>query len=183
MCVCIFSHNNEQNNRAKKIIRSIVRQNYDNFHIVFVDDSSTDHTLSETMNQIERLKFPKKRVTLVQNLKHKFATYNYVNTAFTYCKENDIQIIMDGDDQLIGQNVFHFVNTRYQTDPTLWLMHSFYKTNSYGEGFNLLPFTNDFVFNMFGGRRFMYFISPLRTWSVKLIRSLPIREHLSPLTG
>lgn len=49
MCVCIFSHNNEQNNRAKKIIRSIVRQKYDNFHIVFVDDSSTDHTLSETM--------------------------------------------------------------------------------------------------------------------------------------
>lgn len=92
---------------------------------------------------------------------------------------------MDGDDQLIGFNVLKFVNAQYQAnrkgkgkeegEGDLWLMHTFYKDTRYTEGFNLLPFTNNFVFNIFGGRKFMYFISPLRTWSIRLIRSLPLR--------
>jgi hypothetical protein len=92
-------------------------------------------------------------------------------------------MIIDGDDQLIGQQVFNFVNTQYQDDPNLWFMHTIYKNTQYQEGFNLLPLTKDFVFNWRGGRRFIFFISHLRTWKVKLYRSIPMSEHISPLTG
>jgi hypothetical protein len=44
------------------------------------------------------LKFPKNRIKYVQNLKRNYATYNFVNAAFNFCDENDIQMLIDGDD-------------------------------------------------------------------------------------
>lgn len=41
-CVTMLSHNNIQNNRYLKVIRSILQQEYDNYHIVFIDDLSDD---------------------------------------------------------------------------------------------------------------------------------------------
>lgn len=44
MCVVVPSYNNIPNNRYKKILNTIYYQNYSNYHIVFIDDCSTDAT-------------------------------------------------------------------------------------------------------------------------------------------
>lgn len=44
-CLTILSHNNIQNRRFAKAIESIVQQKYLNYHIVFIDDCSTDQNL------------------------------------------------------------------------------------------------------------------------------------------
>lgn len=41
-CLTVLSHNNIQNNRYLKAIESIVHQKYSNYHIVFIDDASSD---------------------------------------------------------------------------------------------------------------------------------------------
>lgn len=37
---------------------SIVSQKYDNYHIVFIDDSSTDDTMKKTIEYMKDIKFP-----------------------------------------------------------------------------------------------------------------------------
>lgn len=44
-----------------------------------------------------------KNVTFIKNLERKYGTYNIVNSAFTACDRNDVQILVDGDDELIGR--------------------------------------------------------------------------------
>lgn len=41
--------NNTQNNRHFKNLKSIFSQQYDNFHVVYIDDVSDDATLEEAI--------------------------------------------------------------------------------------------------------------------------------------
>ena len=50
---------------------------------------------------------------------------------FNLCKYDDIQVIVDGDDQFIGQYVFQLINTQYQENSDIWQMNHIYKTNFY----------------------------------------------------
>jgi hypothetical protein len=47
---------------------------------------------------MKKINFPKERMHFVKNKKRNFATYNILNAAFNYCQENDIQLLIDGDD-------------------------------------------------------------------------------------
>lgn len=40
----IPSHNNVKNNLHIKNIKTVIMQEYENYHIVFIDDASTDGT-------------------------------------------------------------------------------------------------------------------------------------------
>lgn len=51
---------------------------------------------------------------MVRNKRQKYATYNLLNMGFNLCKYDDIQVIIDGDDQVIGQYVFQLINAQYQ---------------------------------------------------------------------
>ena len=67
-CVTVLSHNNIENNRYVKVMQSILQQEYENYHIVFIDDMSTDQTLAETKKYLEQVDFPTDRVTYIKNL-------------------------------------------------------------------------------------------------------------------
>lgn len=119
----------------------MVAQNYTNYKIVFIDDSSTDETLNKTKHHLEEtLQFPKERVTYVRNSVNKKATYNILNAAFNFCQKDSIQILIDGDDQLIGKQVFKVVSAQYQAHD-LWTLYTFYKYDKYKEGISI-PFEN-----------------------------------------
>jgi glycosyltransferase involved in cell wall biosynthesis len=79
-------------------MKSIVMQKYENYHIVFIDDNSTDDNLNKTMEYMRKIGFPRDRIIYVQNLRRNFATYNIINAAFNFCGEDDVQMLMDGDD-------------------------------------------------------------------------------------
>ena len=97
-CVTVLSHNNIQNNRYIKVMKSIVQQKYENYHIVFIDDFSTDNNMNGTIEYMKSIGFPQEKIIYVQNLRRNYATYNIINAAFNYCGEEDVQMLMDGDD-------------------------------------------------------------------------------------
>lgn len=91
LCININSHNNIQNERYKKVLDSVTAQNYTNYQIVFIDDMSDDGTLAATKKYLEgTLNFPRERVTYVKNKVHTYATYNIINAAFNFCKNDSI---------------------------------------------------------------------------------------------
>lgn len=97
-CVTILSHNNIQNNRYIKVMKSIVMQKYDNYHIVFIDDNSDDNNMNGTIDYMKSINFPQDRIVYIQNKRRNYATYNIINAAYNYCQEDDVQMLMDGDD-------------------------------------------------------------------------------------
>lgn len=54
--------------------------------------------MKKTIEYFDKMKFPKNRLQFVQNLDRNYATYNIINAAFNFCHEDDIQLLMDGDD-------------------------------------------------------------------------------------
>ena len=73
-------------------------------------------------------------MAFIQNKQRNFATYNILNAAYNYCHQDDVQMLMDGDDQFIGKYAFQVMNSAYQQNKDLWMAYSNYKTNYYEYG-------------------------------------------------
>lgn len=125
---------------------------------------------------MKKIKFPQDRVKFVQNLERNYATYNIINAAFNYCGEDDVQMLVDGDDQFIGRYAFNVMNSAYQQKEDLWVAYSNGKTNFYAPGLSK-SYTSDRDHIINGKRLASTFIGPIRTWRVKLIYHIPIENH------
>ena len=58
ICVTVISKDNIPDKRYQKSILSVLEQDYENFHIVYIDDHSADETLKETVNFVQSRNFP-----------------------------------------------------------------------------------------------------------------------------
>lgn len=110
------SYNNTEKNRHINNINSILKQEYKNYHIVFIDDASTDGTGEqiEKFLAVSQTKIPPERFTVVKNKEQKRAMFNLRMAAKQYCKPEEIFLIVDGDDELIGRQVFKLLNSVFQ---------------------------------------------------------------------
>ena len=114
MCVVMLSNNNIQNDRYKKVLYTLHLQDYSNYRVVFIDDASTDDTLEATKRYAEELGFDSEKIKYKRNNEQKFATYNLRYAAFDFCKPEEVFVIVDGDDELIGRYVFKLISSFYQ---------------------------------------------------------------------
>ena len=76
---------------------TILYQKYSNYHIVFIDDASTDETFGATQDYMRLKGFPQDRIFYRRNRKKKFATFN-IKTGSNYCQSGEIMAVIDGDD-------------------------------------------------------------------------------------
>jgi glycosyltransferase involved in cell wall biosynthesis len=98
-CIVVPSFNNTEGNRHFKNMRSILMQEYKNYHIVFIDDASTDGAgvQIEAMLRNQTI-LPSYRYVIVKNAEQRRAMPNLRMAAFGYCKAEEIFLIVDGDD-------------------------------------------------------------------------------------
>lgn len=98
----------------RKNIMSVAQQDYSNYLHILIDDASEDNSYQIAKETIESL--PKdlhSKFKLIQNEKNKGAIANQI-TGISHCREDDIVILLDGDDWLINNNtVFHYYNDLY----------------------------------------------------------------------
>lgn len=111
------------------------------------------------------------KISFIKNKVHKFATFNMVNAAFNYCQEDSIQVILDGDDQLVGRQVFRLFNAEFQKKD-IWTMNTFYINDKYVEGVTV-PFEPDFI--NYDSRKLVFFFGHTRVFKVRLFRHIPLR--------
>lgn len=108
-------------------LNSALRQEYDNYDIVYVDDCSTDNTL-EIVNGV--LNKSNKKFEIVSNKKNEKALYN-LYTQIHRAKEKTIIVTLDGDDALAGTHVLHKLNELYQNQNCWMTVGSYVQNDNY----------------------------------------------------
>lgn len=104
-----------------KNIDSLCQQDYYNYHIVIIDDVSTDGTGDLLEEYIEKHTLWD-RVTLIKNTTRVGALANIYHAVHSYCDDMTIVVTFDGDDWAPHENVLSVVNKAY-ADPDVWLTY------------------------------------------------------------
>jgi glycosyltransferase involved in cell wall biosynthesis len=124
--------NNVQNYRSEYHLRSILNQNYSNFKVVIIDDASTDHNF-ELLTQFVKNNPVPQQIILVKNEERVTTTGNLYLAATKYCSPRDIMVVVDGDDELLGVNIFKVFNALYVTHHLEMLYSNYIRFKDYSE--------------------------------------------------
>ena len=108
-------------------LKSVLKQDYDNYKIVYIDDCSTDKTY-DTAKQI--LSNATVDYEIVRNDKNMKALYN-LYTQIHNSKENTVIVTLDGDDALAGVNVLDKLDTIYSTTNCWMTVGSYMQNDNY----------------------------------------------------
>ncbi|GAB5411427.1 MAG: hypothetical protein ChlgKO_05410 [Chlamydiales bacterium] len=129
--ILIPSYNNEK--YCARNIHSALSQRYENFRILYVNDASTDKTLEIAQDLIEQ-KDIHNRIEILDNKERHYSLYNIYHTIHNEVRDEEIVVMLDGDDQLAHPGVLNTLNTLYQQEsPEIWFAFSQFKNRSNGE--------------------------------------------------
>jgi len=104
---------------AVKCLDSIRKQNYSNWQAIICVEPCLDNTLTVVQKYLDR--FKDDRFVLVQNTERKGVPRNHVECIRLSKPQNDdVIILVDGDDTLYGEDVFSYLNTVYE-DQDVWI--------------------------------------------------------------
>lgn len=118
MVLVMPSYNNAQWYQMN--LDSVFNQTYKNWHIIYIDDVSTDGT-SELVWQYVIEKGMVDKVTLITNKQKKGALANHYR-AVHMCDDWDIIVQLDGDDWFAHNDVLKELNEIYE-DENIWLTY------------------------------------------------------------
>jgi len=97
-------------NWIQKCIKSLMRQSYTNFRCYLIDDKSTDNTVKKIKGLIKE----DERFNLTINSQKMYALGNIVMKLNEVSLDEDINIVLDGDDWLPSKNILSFINKTYR---------------------------------------------------------------------
>ncbi|GAI95474.1 unnamed protein product, partial [marine sediment metagenome] len=163
-------------NNAKWCIQNIESaafQNYKNFRVIFIDDCSTDNTYQLVSNYVHQNNLCDK-VTLIKNEKRKLACVNIYNTVHT-CKDDEICMVLDGDDWFPNHNVLNLLNQVYSQD--VWLTYGQFQWHPSGRAGTTIPVPDQVIENR-EFRRLADTVYQLRTYYAWLYKQIKLKDLL-----
>ena len=168
--IVICSYNNA--NYVEKNLESALSQVYSNYRVIFIDDASTDNNYNLAKNVVDRLD-SKDRVTLIRNGSNHGAMANTVR-AVQLCSNEEIVVMLDGDDTLIGPNALSTLNQYYNHSQT-WITYGRCVENTTGNfGFSK-PISN-FILKMGSIKRKAWMVSHPRTFYAGLFKKIKLQD-------
>lgn len=105
---------------AEKSLNSIFSQKHSHFRVIYCDDCSTDGTREFVENYIKENKL-ENRIKLVKNAERVGPHLN-IYRAVHSCDDDEIVVIVDGDDSLADDNVLTKLSVIY-SDLSVWMTY------------------------------------------------------------
>ena len=138
-CVVIPTYNNAEDERFQRNIDSLLTQEYSNYRVLVIDDASPDSTgeilrgyLSGNpvyQNMLDN------RVQIQINKERKMALPNILDAAKNFCKPEELFMVLDGDDYLLGRQVLKLFNAIFSSKD-VWVAYSNFLTMSHKAGYS-----------------------------------------------
>lgn len=158
-----------------KNVNSILKQDYGNYRVIYVDDASSDGTADFVETIVQKAR---KRVSfhLVRNHQRKGALYNIYSAIHSYCGGDEIVVSLDGDDWFSHDRVLRQINEAYNGEKEVWLTHgSMQEFPSNGIGWSI-PIPSEIV----DRHAFRTFRCPshLRTFYAWLFKKIRLEDLL-----
>jgi len=117
--IVIASYNNEK--YCEENLKSVFDQKYKNYHIVYVNDMSSDETFKRVEKSLKAWGHPD-RYTLINNSERMGACANYFNAIHNHVADDEVVVILDGDDKLSGPKTLSHLNKVYRKG-NIWLTY------------------------------------------------------------
>ncbi len=170
--VVIPSYNNEK--WCIKNLDSVFLQDYQNFHVIYINDASTDNTGILVQEYVKKNNLEHK-FTYIENKTNQGALYNLYH-AIHSCDDHDVIVTVDGDDWLAHLHVLSFLNEVYQ-DENIWLTYGQFEWSNTGLPGFCAPYPPDIIkHNNF--RETVWKTSQLRTFYAKLFKLIRKKDLL-----
>lgn len=120
-CIAISSYNNAK--YVTQNINSVFRQKYHNWRLIFIDDSSNDG-MKEIITKIKNdSRLTDNKFTFkINKQRTRSALLNYYNAAHEFCEDNEVLLMLDGDDMLAHSEVLTMLAEEYK-NPNTWLTY------------------------------------------------------------
>jgi glycosyltransferase involved in cell wall biosynthesis len=164
--IVICSYNNAQFYQWN--LDSVFAQKYGNFHVIYIDDCSSDGTY-DLVNQYIYDHPNKDRFIVLKNETRRKALAN-LYYAINTCKPTDIIAILDGDDRFAHAGVLQRINQAY-ADPTVWLTYGQFREFPSGIMGFCQPYPR-FIIDQNAFRRYPDTPSHLRTFYAGLFHKI-----------
>lgn len=98
--------------------------NYTNYKLLWIDDNSPDNSAYNLYRYLKNKNNKvKNKVKIIRNLQHLGIMANIHIYIKKYCGADDIVIICDADDSIIGIQTFQALNSIFK-NPNYWYVHT-----------------------------------------------------------
>lgn len=159
---------------AEKNINSMLSQEYQNFEIFYTDDISTDKT-AEIVQKLNNGK-----INFVKNTEKKFALGNIVESIDrSQPDDEDVIVLVDGDDWLYHKNVLDIVREKYVADDVLLTYGSYVDSVNMQRTGNVRMYEKHVVDNKLY-RQDTWRATHLRTFKYKLWKNIKDKDLRMP---
>lgn len=161
----IAMYNMAQN--VERNIRMVRAQTFRNFQCILIDDISTDDTVDVVRRAIEG----DDRFRFVINEEKKYKTRNVVEgIAMANADDEDVIVLLDGDDQLATEDALQIVVDTYERDDC-WMTYGSYEHPDGSRASTSRPYA-DWVVRRNAYRKVRWLASHLKTFKYKLWKRL-----------
>ena len=152
-----------------KCIDSVMNQEFKDFEMYLIDDLSTDNTINVIKEKIKG----DERFKLIINTEKKYKLKNIDDLLMdeNLFNDEDIIVVLDGDDWLENYKVFSLINEKYENNKNLWITNGSFVYSDGRFGFSSKVNTDSV-------RTDVFLFSHLRTWKVHLWRNIEQKSFL-----
>jgi len=174
IAVIIPSYNNRR--WYERNLSSVLSQHSRNFRIIYVDDCSSDGT-GELVEKFIADRNSGDLIHLIRNPVRVGALHNLQST-IQVCHDDEIVILLDGDDWLAHDGVFKKINEVY-ADPDCWMTYGQYL--SWPD--NMIGYSREIPSEITESNSFReneWCSSHLRSFYAWLFKSIKIEDLISP---
>ncbi len=170
--IIITSYNNER--WCIDNLRSAVQQNYQDFHITYINDCSTDST-AKLIDEFIAAHQLQNHVTVIHNTQRLGALENLYK-AIHACPDEIVVVQLDGDDWLPHENVLTRLDKEY-SDHGVWLTYGqFERWPSHEKGFCRAVPKDVIERNGFRQYKPSTYFSQLRTFYAGLFKRISVDD-------